>query len=112
MNLKVIEVRAVSTTSMEEATTNQNLGESKIKLTEKEVRNLWKEFFQYTTAHGVGRLASVNGTSARVFWALCVVGAVAMFIHEVVQLFTKFWFLKPTVTTLTMEYSYVRPYSF
>ena len=84
-----------STTPLEKKTENRSF------------KDLVYNFTQYTTAHGISRLAASQTIFWKIFWSLVCIGASGMFIYQARGLF-KQYLSKPVTTSVSVAFQKVR----
>ena len=67
------------------------------------VASLVRDFFDYTTAHGLGRVFASTYVVRRVFWGLLCIGAFVIFTVQILALYKKFQ-SRPLSTHFRMEH--------
>lgn len=72
----------------------------------KSFKKLVQNFMEYTSAHGIGRLAASQSLFWRIFWSLICMGAFGMFIYQATGLFKQF-LSKPVATSVTVTFEKV-----
>ena len=73
----------------------------------KPFKDLVHNFMEYTTAHGIGRLAASQTLFWKIFWSLTCIGAFIMFTYQGTELFQQY-LSKPVATTMSVTFEKVR----
>ncbi len=88
---------------------------SEVKIREKESSvaqttfcSLIRDFCDYTSAHGLGRISAVKHWIRTVFWSLLFIGAVTMLCIQVNTLFQQYQ-SRPLTTLVTVKKETVSP---
>jgi len=69
-------------------------------------KGLIKEFCNYTTTHGVGRLAEAKSLFSRFIWTLFILGAFSMFLYQTHGLF-ELYLSRPVSTVVRVRHKTV-----
>ena len=69
-------------------------------------KDLIKEFCNYTTTHGIGRLAETKTIFSRFIWTVFIFGAFAMFFYQIHGLFELF-LSRPVSTIVKVKHKTV-----
>lgn len=69
-------------------------------------KELIKDFANYTTTHGVGRLSEAKTVFSRLVWSIFILGALGMFIHQTLGLFELFM-SRPVSTLIQVKHATV-----
>lgn len=72
----------------------------------KSFKDLVLNFMEYTTAHGIGRLAASQTLFWKVFWSMCCIGAFGMFVYQATGLFEQY-LSKPISTSMSVTFEKV-----
>ena len=67
---------------------------------------LIKDFANYTTTHGVGRLSEAKTVVSRLVWSIFILGALGMFIFQTFRLFESFM-SRPVSTLIQVKHATV-----
>ena len=93
------------------------MGTSDVGIEEKETggaqntfRSLIRDFCDYTSAHGLGRISAVKHWIRTVFWSLLFIGAVTMLCVQVNNLFQQYQ-SRPLTTLVTVIKEAVSPFN-
>lgn len=69
-------------------------------------KDLIKDFCNYTTTHGVGRLAEAKTVFSRFIWTIFILGAFAMFFYQTHGLF-ELYLSRPVSTVVKVKHNAV-----
>ena len=72
----------------------------------KSLKGLVLNFMEYTTAHGIGRLAASQTLFWKIFWSLSCIGALVMFVYQAAGLFEQY-LSKPVATSVSVTFEKV-----
>ena len=72
----------------------------------KSFKKLVQNFMDYTSAHGIGRLAASQTLFWKIFWSLICMGAFGMFIYQATGLFEQY-LSKPVATSVSVTFEKV-----
>lgn len=70
------------------------------------IKQALSHFCSYTTAHGLGRLAERSGAFRRISWSLFCIGALAMFVVQMYNLFV-IYLSRPVATVVNVHHESV-----
>ena len=91
---------------METRSHKESTALSEEKAANKSFKDLVQNFMEYTTAHGIGRLAASQTLCWKIFWSLVCIGAFGMFTFQAMGLFEQY-FSKPVATSVSVTFEKV-----